>query len=405
MTYRLETHTFGPELEALWARCSEFNGFNPKDNLSYSYEVFAALTEFESEYLDEVAVQVWFDESENVVAIFQFVRAYIHTFADCKHLQHWQLIGEDNVLDFHFMCKPELLHLFALHWPVYCSESISVDYVGIDKSIACTFDHLALKLHPTMDEYMASLSHKARGNLRRVQRANELPEVDAEIEYSNTFEFDAEVTALLHEYEEYWFQKDRTQALMGELELFDESSFSGFYIKQAFILAKDAEKYDNLVVMKVREQGKLIAINIAVKQGTTLCDYLCLRNMSEDYLKRSLGILCVLKTIEYAIANNFVYYDIGTGAQTYKAIFRNHLMQAPGVCVLSDVTLFKYSQNKGYNLPLIYDGRIIETDAQYRQELLGVSEERRAHVVRQTKRTDEPFSLDDLRVIGETHSV
>ena len=100
-----------------------------------------------------------------------------------------------------------------------------------------------------------------------------------------------------------------------------DATFDFIYFKNQLnlfpIMFETASSLGQLITLQVFMEGKLIALNYSIFDGTCLYDYICYRETNSELEKRSIGTFAILKNIQFLLdethkATTNIYYDLAS---------------------------------------------------------------------------------------------
>jgi hypothetical protein len=128
---------------------------------------------------------------------------------------------------------------------------------------------------------------------------------------------EALVADLREKYIDYWIKKVQQRPK-------SDTEDSRTKIEMDFAVFQRAEEMGKLVALYIFHESKLIAANFAVlREHNRVDDYLCLRDTDRVYSKRRLGILAIIKNMQFCRWLGVRYYDLSDFRAAYKDGFIN----------------------------------------------------------------------------------
>jgi len=223
----------------------------------------------------------------------------------------WMLC-EDFIIGREYFCPPAKIHLFRSHLPEHISEDMSCFYTPRWSKFFYRSPGGIVDLKESPEAYFSSLGKKARGNLNRVLRDN----TDIQVKTDTALHWE-DIQGVLRSQLDYWLKK---KGFSSE----DEYDYSRDKIHTDLKLMQRAQEMGKLIALYFYLDNRLVAANFAVRRELDrIDDYLCLRNCSEEFTPRSLGILAILKNIEHCRSLGIRYYDLSACMSDYKKRFIN----------------------------------------------------------------------------------
>lgn len=267
------------------------------------------------------------------------------------------LLGEGIPLHFHPMINLDYLDLVEPYFISYISYEWSFDIEHPKIKHYKEYDGIVLA---PFEDYLKSLKDsKDRKEFARLLRKNS----DVQTIVSDKTLEHPLFKSLLDEYISYRDHREvEDQAIFPEwMKKFTSSEV---YLSETFIILEHAARHGRLHTLEFYLDGRLIAVNFAVKIGSTMVDYMSLRDMSGSFKNRSLGLFAILKNIEHAWQTGCIHYDLGTPTFTknfdYKQKFYNKKFKVPFVSNLSDLVLYNYIKNNYDDYPVFHENSFIQ---------------------------------------------
>lgn len=284
------------EAEPLWRHLQKSPRY---DELVYDYEVHQRLWErYHSKYSSELRILAGFEGGacRGVIPFFRMDNGKWIFSEDC-------LIGRD------YLCAPSRLRYFIPHFPPHFAEELKPASGKIMGRGFSTVPVARIEGFAGMAEYLGRMCKKDRYNLRRVLRQNQ----DLRIKVDSRIATE-EIGPLTAQYLEYWTTKNRPV----------DDPWDRPLIRHGIdmIILKRAEELGKLLALYFYEKDRLVAANFSVLRGKNeVDDYLCLRDMSEEMLPRSLGSYAILRNLEVASSRGVRSYDLSLGTMHCKSRF------------------------------------------------------------------------------------
>ena len=158
-----------------------------------------------------------------------------------------------------------------------------------------------------LEEYLASLSKKHRSKLRNCLNRNE----DIRVVIGEPV--NGEFNTLKEVYQDHCYEKYKKS---------NEICYFLYQLKVFPLIFDSARKSGQLIVLRFYLEDTLVAVNYSIKNGDTICDYICYRDPS--LVSRSLGLFAILENIRHIQEHHpeCKYYDLASEFD-YKSKFLN----------------------------------------------------------------------------------
>lgn len=154
--------------------------------------------------------------------------------------------------------------------------------------------------HNSFEAYLADLDKKTRSKLRNCLNRN----LDVEIIVTDSYDVEGGVDLRQH-YEKYCFDR-----------FVDAPDFSYFQNQLSIFpeLFDTAARLGQLITLQMRLDGQLVGLNYSILSDNCLYDYICYRETACDLEKKALGILAILKNIQWVLQHHQgeLYYDLAS---------------------------------------------------------------------------------------------
>ena len=185
---------------------------------------------------------------------------------------------------------------FRIHETSF-KTSIQIPLITLNPANVINLTSHVLDTDP-FNSYLASLDKKTRSKFRNCLNRNQ------DIEVIISHEKDVEGgDIVIKNYMDYCTR-------------FEEGEEFSYFQNQLAIFPKlfeVATRLGELIILQLRLDGELVALNYSLLENGCLYDYICYRDVSEELDKRSLGIFAILKNIEYVLRyKQELYYDLAS---------------------------------------------------------------------------------------------
>jgi hypothetical protein len=277
------------EVHPLW------RGLNQRykeGELALDWKIHAKLwNQFRAVIGTQLKIVVGFEAGE-CIGIFPFAG----TNRQGDNDQVW-MFCDDSIISREYFCSPRKINSLINYLPRHLSTDLSCFYRPDDLSAFISQPGCVVDLKPTEKEYLESIGPKRRAEYLKTIKLNQDLEVVADHMVRE---------ALVADLREKYIDYCRTK------------------IEMDFAVFQRAEEMGKLVALYIFHESKLIAANFAVlREHNRVDDYLCLRDTDRVYSKRRLGILAIIKNMQFCRWLGVRYYDLSDFRAAYKDGFIN----------------------------------------------------------------------------------